>query len=148
MASTSKLSIPDSSIQRRPDLMGELDSVFEAIEESRSMLHWPNNWDGEGSPSYDEATWNRVATFLKNAAIRLWEDEGKVMEAPDIQPGAEGRIVIEWSIDDRDLVLAIPTHAEEQAEFYGHDRDRTIAIKGKLDITSPQSTWLLLWTVQ
>ena len=106
-------------------------------------MEWPDNWDGEGSPRYDDATWNRAATFVRDNAIRLWEDEGKLMEAPDIQPGALGRIVIEWSVGDRELIVVIPASAKEQAEFYGHDDERTITIKGELNTASPQSPRLL-----
>lgn len=125
-----------------------LKPVFDAIAESRAILAWPDNWDGEGSPRYDDATWNRATAFVGDNAIRLWEDEGKLMDAPDIQPGALGRIVIEWSVGDRELIVVIPANAGEQAEFYGHDDGRTITIKGELDTTSPLSSWLLLWTTR
>jgi len=130
------------------DGVDDLSAVFDAIAESRAILEWPDNWDGEGSPRYDDVTWNRAAAFVRDNAIRLWEDKGKLMEAPDIQPGALGRIVIEWSVGDRELIVVIPADAKEQAEFYGHDDERTITIKGELNTTSPLSSWLLLWTTR
>ena len=122
--------------------------MLDVIDAARGMVEWLDNWDGEGSPGYAEATWNRAAAFVRDNAIRLWEDGEKLMDAPDIQPGAMGRIVIEWSVGDRELIVAIPAEAMEQAEFYGYDGRRTITIKGKLDTASPLSPWLLLWTVR
>lgn len=128
--------------------IGELRPVLNSIEESKRLLEYPDNWDGEGSPGYSKATWERATGFVRDNAIRLWTDEGEAMEALDIQAGAGGRIVLDWSVDDRELILTIPVEPDEQAEFYGYDHERTIKISGKLDLDSPQSIWLLLWTVK
>lgn len=147
-ATTGRLQIPRSDYPSKRDVGDELRSVFDAVEESRRILEWPSNWDGEGSPSFAEETWDRAAKFVRDNAVRLWEDKGQIMEAPEIQPGEKGRIVIEWSLSNRELLVAIPANMNEQAEYYGYDRGRTITIKGNLDTASPQSTWLLQWTAE
>lgn len=134
--------------QFRPTVASELQPVFDAIDESKRILEWPDNWDGAGSLGFTKATWDRAARFVRDNAVQLWEDAGKIMDAPDIQPGEGGRIIIEWSLDDRELIVAIPPDAEAQADYYGYDREQTMTIKGKLDTTSPQNAWLLLWTVK
>lgn len=126
----------------------ELRPVLDSIEESKRLLDYPDNWDGEGSPGYSKATWERATSFVRDNAIRLWDDAGEAMEAPDFQAGAGGRIVVEWSAAGRELIITVPVTPGEQAEFYGYDLDRTIKIGGKLDLDSPQSNWLLLWTVK
>lgn len=122
-------------------------SVFHAIEESKRILKWENNWDGEGTPGYTKATWQRAVSFVRDNAMRLRE-VGQLMEAPDIQPGEKGRIIIEWSAGDRELIVTIPADANDQAEFYGYDHERSITIKGHLHTDSPHSSWLLMWTVK
>ncbi len=140
-----------ASIQERhgrPSVEDGLRPVLDAIEESRRLLEWQDNWDGERSPGYARATWDRATTFVRSNALSLWQDFGRWMHAPEIMPGSRGRIDIEWSLDDRELLVTIPVDAAEQAEFYGYDRDRAIVIKGRLDTDSPLSAWLLTWIAE
>jgi len=135
-------------LQGRSSVEDGLRLVLDAIEESRRLLERQDHWDGEGSPGYVQATWDRATAFVRTNALSLWQDFGRWMQAPEIMPGSRGRIDIEWSLDDRELLVTIPVDAAEQAEFYGYDRDGAIVIKGQLDTDSPLGAWLLTWIAE
>ena len=61
----------------------------EAIEKSKYILKFKDNWDDEGSPPYLEATWKRATSFLLNNAHYLLK-KGVTISVPEILPGPDG----------------------------------------------------------
>ena len=121
----------------------ELAYIHEAIERSRPMLEWADDWDGEGSPGYTGATWERAVDFIIRNAVRLYEQLGTRILAPVIRPGPGGSIDIDWQSGQRGLLLNVPVDQAEPATFYGRDTSGT-TIEGTLD-TSGRNQWMLMW---
>lgn len=135
-----------SVIQRWPQDIQQDDrwlEIEEAIEESRSLLEIEDDWDGEGSAGYSEATWNRATEFLKNNARRLKDILDVWVDAPSISPGPNGSIDLHWKTESRELLINIPADSTQPAGYYGDDRGVN-RIKGTFDI-SGRNEWLLMW---
>ena len=96
-----------------------MDTLSSAIQESRSLLDLPDDWDDEGSPGYAEATWMRAVDFLLHNAERLWQDQGVTVSAPEILPGPNGSIDLHWRVNNHELLLNIPANLDELADYYG-----------------------------
>jgi hypothetical protein len=115
-----------------------------AIGHSRRILAWPDDWDDEGSPGYDERVWLRAVGFLLSNAVQLWNDRGLAIPPPDIDPGAYGSIALDWRSGPRQLLLDIPVDEHAPATFYGDDGNFGHVVKGSLDLADDNS-WLMLW---
>ena len=109
------------------------------------MLALEDDWDGEGSPSYQEETWKRAVTFLLENALSLWNEKGIRIQAPAIHNGPEGSIDLYWETADRKLLINVLADAQEAATFYGYDSRQEV--KGILQL-SAQNRWLILWQME
>jgi hypothetical protein len=98
-----------------------LAELLHAIEASRRILDLPDDWDGAGSPAFEEATWERAADFLRRRASALWEREGLALPVPQILPGPESSIDIHWQGSRRELLINIPSDNAAPITFYGDD---------------------------
>ncbi len=114
-----------------------------AVDSSRKMLDLPDDWDGDGSPCYSEATWGRAVGFVARNALWLWQKQGLRMECPAIRKGPEGSIDLHWKSTDRELLVNIPVDDSVRAAFYGDDR-QGLYIEGAIDV-SIFNQGLLLW---
>jgi hypothetical protein len=121
----------------------ELSELEAAIDASRYILALKEDWDGAGSPGYDEAVWQRAVRFLRDNTLELWTLLGRRLGAPTISPGPEGGIDMRWRDGRRHLLMTVPASAVESIEFYGDDRGAT-TVKGKLH-DAESALWLLMW---
>ncbi len=139
--------------QRREEFTDvAIKNILEAIEQSKNILTFKDDWDGEGSPAYKAATWQRAAAFLRHSALQLWQAHQVILDVPKILPGPVGSIDLHWKTDRRELLINIPEALDEPANFYGDDSVSTDhllgqMVKGILD-TSKDSQWLLMWLMQ
>jgi len=117
-------------------------TIESAISDSMWMLGLEQDWDEEGSPPIDEATWKVGADFLRRQADAHWRRHSKVMPVPHITPGSDGSIDIHWKTDQFELLVNIQRGPGFSAGFYGDDYGR-LKIKGVLDPTS-ESAWACL----
>jgi len=118
-----------------------LADIRAAFAKGRDMLAWADDWDGEGSPGYDEATWSRAREFLLEHAAHLWHSRQLAIPAPEILPGPAGSIDLEWRPPARELLLTIPAAPDGPIQFYG-ERAGQGAVKGNL--LSSQATRRIL----
>jgi hypothetical protein len=127
-------------VPRAPRTLPE--SLLREIERSREMLTWGDDWDEEGSPRFEEATWRKAIDLLKRHAALLSE-RGIVLPTPRILPGPNGSIDLHWETDGRELLINVPPDGA-LAGFYGEAAGKN-SIKGKLDLESSDLglfTWL------
>jgi hypothetical protein len=122
--------------------------LAEAIERSREILRLEDDWDGEGSPAYREADWQRAVCFLLAGAAGLHEQHGLVAITPQIFNGPDGSIELLWEHQSRRLLLNVPA-GDGQVTLYGRDAsapDR-FEVKGALDPTAPDHRFaiLMIW---
>jgi hypothetical protein len=118
--------------------------LAEEVVRSREILDLPDNFDDEGSPGYEDATWLRAVGFLLSNAMQLWNDRGMVTPVPDIGPGPYGSIDLDWRIPRRQLLLNIPVDEHAEVKFYGDDGNFGHVVKGTLELADDNS-WLMLW---
>lgn len=118
--------------------------LAQEIVRSRGILALPDDFDDEGSPGYEDATWLRAVGFLLSNAVQFWNDRGWAVAAPDLSPGAYGSIDLHWRLPRRELLLNIPVEPADPHRFYGHDGSFEHAVKGAIDPEADNS-WLMVW---
>lgn len=129
--------------QRAAEVRNLITSIEQSIEASRKILDIEENWDGEGSPAYDESTWKHAAEFVRRTAIPFVTRYQKKIQPPRITPGPDGSVDVRWIAAKRTMLLNFQAGENVLADFFGHDQGQDI-IKGTLDLTS-ENQWLLLW---
>jgi hypothetical protein len=117
--------------------------LAEAIRASRYILDLEDDWDEEGSQRFNEATWIRATSFVKQIALSYHQSAGIWIAPPRILPGPKGSIDIHWKTSKRELLINIPTDDKFPADYYGSGSAMDI-IKGKLE-TSAKNEWILVW---
>lgn len=143
--------VDDVSISQRPlkvyefEMPAALAHLEAPIRASRTMLELKDNWDGDGSPRYDEETWNRAVDFVVETARGYWKNHGITAPAPRIGKGPEGSIDIHWLSPNRELLINIPPTAAESATFYGEDADdQASVLEGRMHQLE-RDPWILEW---
>jgi hypothetical protein len=114
-----------------------------AISASRPILELEDDWDGQGSPRYSEATWRRATEFLLRQANFARVSLAQELPVPKILPGPNASIDLHWKLADFELLLNIPSDAAQPATFYGDDY-RNSCIRGTLD-PSEEIRGLVVW---
>jgi hypothetical protein len=113
-----------------PPNLHELEAAF---EKSLSMLDWEDNWDGEGSPHYERATWERARIFVLRSAREAWLTDNGPIEPPVVGPGPHGAIDLLWRNDTRKLIITIPPNEEDHATFY-YENNSDESIEGTINL--------------
>ena len=108
------------------------DSIAEAIASSRGILDLNDVWDEQGSPAYEEGTWQRACDFLVRQANFARETLGRDLPAPRILPGPHGSIDVHWKMPRFELLVNIPQDPSKPATFYGDDFGNS-SIRGNLN---------------
>ena len=132
---------PDKAIQKEVYTL-----IEEEIQRSRKILDLEADWDGDGADAYSQETWQKSVSFLRNLIDRLLRYEIDIEASeeliPEILPGPNGSIDLEWETDFFDLLINIPKEGE-RASYYGDDYGEN-RIKGNLDILDPNPNFLFL----
>lgn len=81
-----------------------------AIERARAILSWPDDWDGEGSPAYQEATLAHTAAFLAHG-------HGRGLPTPHVWAGPDGSIDVRWEFAG--CYLLVNVEPDGAISFYG-----------------------------
>ena len=126
------------------DLPPELAHLAVAAEASRAMLDLPEDWDGEGSPGYEDATWQRAVDFLLSNALRVWTEHGIAVPSPKVRKGPLGSIDLHWRTPSRELLINVPADPEATVDYYGDDGAGGHQVKGTVD-PAREGQQLLLW---
>ena len=111
-------------------------SLQEEMEKSKELLKLKDDFDGEGSPHYDEETLKRTWEFLKLYEEKLQENNKK-LEVPDIGPGPHGTIDVYWNTNDFTLLINIPVDPSKRIAYSGHEKSSKI--KGGIGISEYNS---------
>jgi hypothetical protein len=119
----------------------ELRNISEAIRASREILELE---DEEGRPLCTEETWTRAVTFLAKNASWLFNERGRVIDAPRIWVGPNQSIDLHWDTRSYELLLNVRADPKQSAGFYGDDKAGKRHIKGTIDL-SQFNDGLLLW---
>jgi len=109
----------------------ELKKIVEKLQESKKILDLKDDWDGENSIAYLEETWTNATTFLFNYAKEIYKDINKVIDLPNIYPGPDGSIDIDWETETYGILINI-LPAGASATFYADDKNKQ-TVKGKFN---------------
>jgi hypothetical protein len=124
--------------------------ISAAMEQSRTLLEWEEDWDGDAARRFEPFTWERAREFVLDNTIRLWRTAHAQVPVPQIEPTRRGGINIEWETALRNLLVNIPADGAEPVTFYGtlkNDPDHEHDIEGTVDVVG-DNTWLLMWIGQ
>lgn len=108
----------------------EFADIYHEIEESKYILDFDDNWDGEGSIHYEVDTWQRAVQFLTKYSVWAFDKMSLQIPVPKIHPGPDGSIDILWKSSKYRLLINL--HPENMASFYGDDYNFE-KIKGTFD---------------
>ena len=120
--------------------------IEKTIENSKSILSLPENWDKEGSPSYSEEIWKKATQFIRRTTFQFKQESEKWIVPPKITPSHDGSIDIRWKIGERSLLINFPDDSNIPPSFFGSDKGAD-TIKGTLNLSS-QNHWLLKWLLR
>lgn len=121
-----------------------LDGFLMAVDQAREILSWDDDWDGEGSPRYEEETLQRATHFLLDGVRQLTAECSVSVHVPRILPGPDGSIDIHWQLHDRQMLLNIPASVDEPVEYFGQ-KESGGSIKGNFYLSDPDLeplTWV------
>jgi hypothetical protein len=104
------------------------------IKQAQRIVELRDDWDGEGSAGYSQATIDRAVGFLTRHVRGLWESYGIECPIPRIGPGPEGSIDIHWKQPSWELLVNIAADEHAMAAFYG-DNYGVQRIRGSFDPT-------------
>lgn len=122
-----------------------LTEIADAIKASRSMLALPDNWDGEGSPGYDDATWCRAIAVVVQASTAAWRQQDQRPPVPQISKGPEGSIDILWQVGTSKALINVPADPAQPTTFFAYDPERGRQLgEGTIDLEG-RNEWLLSW---
>lgn len=107
----------------------QLEHVEQAIRDSEKILQLKDDWDEEGSPGYEFATWKRAAEFVRLHCYKAWRISKRSVPAPIVFPGPDGSIDVHWRTEELELLVNVPADPSKPASFYGDDY-ADICIKG------------------
>jgi hypothetical protein len=107
-------------------------STAEAITSSQRILDLKYDWDEQGSPGYEQATWQRACDFLVRQASFARESLGRDLPVPRILPGPHGSLDVHWKMPRFELLVNIPHDPSKPATFYGDDFGNS-SIRGNLN---------------
>jgi hypothetical protein len=118
--------------------------LIAAIETSRYLLAFGDNWDENGTIGFTELTWKRAAQVLINVVTEVARTQGVTATSTEILPSSAGGLDIDVRLKDRELLISIPADPAKPARFYGDDGRGDVQVKGTLD-TSNIPEWLSMW---
>ncbi len=127
---------------RLPEVPPTYNHLLVVLGQSRTMLDWEDDFDGEGSPAYKEETWTCARDFLEDNMTRIWKEHKVVIDVPRIRPGPDGSIDIQWHNDKRHLLLNIPEDVTEPATYYG--KSAFGHVEGSFTVPW-NAQWLMMW---
>lgn len=117
--------------------------LYEEIDKSKYILKLEDNFDDNGSPSYNYETWVRATNFTeKFMKFLIIDNSKKDIEIPHIYHGPEGTIDILLKNENLRLLINIPINQEQPATFYGDDF-KLRKLKGSFDTNDSDFSYLL-----
>jgi len=114
------------------------------INSSKWILNLEDDWDDEGSQGYSIDTWERAISFLRKQVEVLKDDFCyHPTPLPQITPANKGSIDLSWELDDRQLLVNIPSDPSRLATYYG-ENDTGETTSGRLN-TDRRNFALAMW---
>lgn len=120
-------------------------AVSAVCEDARDLLSLEEDWDGFGSPVFEEETIERAISLVQRLADSA-EKLFRLLPTPDINPADEGGIDIAWDLAHGMLLINVPSRQEEDATFFG-ESDSHGTVAGEIKAGCERSD-LVAWLIQ
>ncbi len=124
----------------------QLEFLLAVFKESESILNLENDWDDNGSPTYDIQTWKAAIHFLIDYAVTLLHDFNRIIDKPKIYNGPRGSIDILWDYASYTFLVNIEKNGLN-ASFYADNATNTQRIRGEFTLDNFKKT-LIPFAVQ
>ena len=125
-----KLKIGNGNVSIPAPLIG----IVGVINNSKHILEMPEDWDQLGAVKIEEETWNAAANFLVDYSIYILDNFSSIIQAPEINPCADGSIDLVWRTKSARLLLNIkPAGSKIFASYYGDLFGNKQAIKNIIE---------------
>jgi hypothetical protein len=121
--------------------------VRSEIEDSRRLLHFVEDWDGDNSPGYRQETWELAVDFVLRFLADLDERFSIAHDAIELMPGSYGNIDVEIVFGARRIFFSFPADQTAAIRFFARDDESRDEIKGSLS-TSTRVDWLIGWLAE
>ena len=112
-------------------------AIRQAVDEAKKrLLALEENWDGEGSPAYQERTIEAATTFLYELV-----EKSETLEATKVRilPASEGSIDLHWKTELFELLVNF--RPDGSVSYYGDDYCEN-SIQGQ---TRPKPGFISCW---
>lgn len=103
------------------------------LAESKRLLGYRKDWDDRGSPGFSSKTWHAAYMFAANHLTSLVRNAPETVDLPEIEPGTDGDLFINWETDTFRILIRIPPEGEGEGDYYGDDYEKTSVIKDTVD---------------
>lgn len=140
----------EPATERQEELYGivlprSLEHFAASIERSRAMVELEDDWDGEGSLGYSEATWHRAVSFAVESARGFVSDGWVPPPAPAISKGPDGSVDVLWRQGTKKFMLNVPSEPGEPVTYHGFDAENDRReTQGVVDL-GDRNEWIVAW---
>lgn len=107
--------------------------LVEVINNSKYLLDFRENWDGEGSKAYTSQTWIKSVQFLLKFYEWREQNHKDMIRPPKIYQGPEGSIDIYWKSPTFTYLINIPEETNRANYFYKSSSGTSV--EGEFNIT-------------
>ncbi len=122
----------------------EFKELYNEITKAKEhILGLKDNWDDNGSPSFNQEQWKRATDYLKELSKKFFSEYKLIIQTPKILPVADTSIDITWSSQLMDFTINYPNDLKELPCFYGKDTDGN-ELEGIISTDNLNSV-VLLW---
>ena len=117
-----------------------------AAARAESMAALEDNWDGEGSPGYQQETLDRAVALARRSGVAAADRRlDSALPVPAFAKGPDGSVDVLWWNADRRLLINVPADDEAPVTFHGFatghaDRET----RGRLPLQA-DNAWLVSW---
>lgn len=99
----------------------KLHNIYDAIQESKILLKYENDWDEEGAMGCNEIVYDRAINLLIKYSQNVFRYHNVSIDAPEINLGRDGSIDLEWRCGKSILLITILNSVKFDVHFYGDD---------------------------
>ncbi len=125
-------------------LPSELIHIAKAINESEYIKSLEDDWDTEAALKVPVNVYYTAIEILYNYSTQLLKNYGIAIKAPEINPGRDGSVDLDWRCKNAELLISVQNTNEFLAHFYGDDGNNNTEIKGYLNSIEVDQD-LLFW---
>ncbi len=103
---------------------GEKAKLEKVLQNAKGkLLALEEDWDENGAKKIKEGTYKRVAEFLVDLQAKILQ-VGVSWTLPEIFPGTNGEILVQWKTDRFQLVILIPEDTTKPINYYATDYNK------------------------